>query len=533
MLTEKELENVTVFKDTYNAMYVSGFTTKKLEYVKSISNPIQKRLIENLKYVGTTNYDFIEGPIGVRKFSLTLDGKPKKTIYLFGEYHVETKGHCKPNPYIEFDEYISRLSKESPAFFDIYIELPIVKKSIQGNMNSGTIFHKSVRMMFVKKYMTFRDVYQYFKDQKDLVIVSNAYMINRIETKMKHCVQPESRVNNSKCELMRLHNINIRATWDINPDLKKMYTEDIALNLIRIIFETGLVSAKKDQDIIDVLRRVSQDCPSILNMLKMLIKTETLLDIFLKNKSLKKELKATYKKKELKLWFNSMYYKKIQSFGGKATFIDTIKKLISTIENNTSLSRDIMKKLGFLFINLNSLLVDYYCLARIFKKHDLEGSFQPEESKNIMIYVGDAHARNMTEFFRSIGFKDYFNHYNEQKKSCISLKTPNKNTTVRSPYFFPTPPRKSPSRTIPINAKLNDLRLIAKQRRLKGYSKLNKADLIQFIKKHSISDSNELEELTILQLQTYLKNMGITKYSKLKKADLINLVTNSKLKVFG
>lgn len=126
-LSEKEIEQINVFKETYNAMYLKGLSVRKLKFIKSISNPVQKRLIENLSIKKSYDVKYIEGPIGVRKYNLISNGKPDKTIYLFGETHFNTEGQCEPYPSIEFVEYIKRLSKETSAFFDVYVETSIVK----------------------------------------------------------------------------------------------------------------------------------------------------------------------------------------------------------------------------------------------------------------------------------------------------------------------------------------------------------------------------------------------------------------------
>lgn len=55
--------------------------------------------------------------------------------------------------------------------------------------------------------------------------------------------------------------------------------------------------------------------------------------------------------------------------------------------------------------------MDMYALARIFKPYNIKknnpaGAFQPRESKNIIIYAGNNHAKNYVEFLeylRTIG----------------------------------------------------------------------------------------------------------------------------------
>ena len=41
--TDDEIERIRVFRDTYNALYLSDFNQEKLTYLKSNSNSIQVR----------------------------------------------------------------------------------------------------------------------------------------------------------------------------------------------------------------------------------------------------------------------------------------------------------------------------------------------------------------------------------------------------------------------------------------------------------------------------------------------------------
>jgi hypothetical protein len=193
---------------------------------------------------------------------------------------------------------------------------------------------------------------------------------------------------------------------------------------------------------------------------------------------------------------------------------------------------------------MNGLLLDSYCLSRIFKVHNLKKNvplieFQPEESKNIIVYVGDAHARNMYEFFRFIGFKDTYSFYDNKKNGCVNMKKGNV-INIHSPYVFKTPaknisPKISPkiSHNLSPNLSLKkekviQLRLIAKKMNLKGYSKLNKTNLINLIlETKKVSDnSKSLQKQTVVQLKIIAKKIGLTGFSKMKKEQLINTIIN-------
>ena len=466
-LSEKEIEQINVFKETYNAMYLKGLSVRKLKFIKSISNPVQKRLIENLSIKKSYDVKHIEGPIGVRKYNLISNGKPDKTIYLFGETHFNTEGQCEPYPSIEFVEYIKRLSKETTSFFDIYVETSIVKSTIKNN-KSMIVFRNTVKAMF-KKRIKFITAYNLKKNKK--LTTSTGYMFKKLENEFKECIEPQSRLNNSNCELFRFHYVDIRSTWDTLVSPCDNYNEDVCLHMIYIVFDTGLKQGKNADEIMDVIRRINKHCPSILNGLKILLKNRlNLIDIFCKSKKFKNELNNSYKKDKIISFLKGIVLKKIDDID---EFIEGIKSLISSIENKTEVNIEFIKKYVKVFLKLNDLLLDVYCLSRIFKKHNVTDTFQPVESKNIIIYAGNAHSRNMAEFISYIGFQPTYSFYNDEDKSCVNMKKSNKYMPLKSPMIMN-----------PISLKkltVIQLKSLTKKLKLKGYSKLKKDELIYLI----------------------------------------------------
>lgn len=501
MLSPDELKKVKVFKDTYNAMYLKGISDEKIEEIKSTSNPVQRILINNLKKITDPdhpyNIEFIEGPIGVRKFKLE---DSMKTIYIFGEIHRKTAGHCNSPKAIEFHDYLYRLSRDSPAFFDVYVEVPMVKEKKNSPISSLLAMQLAISDMFNNSDMSFSDAYNFQQNSK-LSPITTGYMFRKISEKLRKCTQPELRMDATECKLLRFHNVDVRSTWDIknvNPQL--LFKEDIAFYILFTIFSKQ-ADRKSPLDYINVIRRVITDCPSLLKSLEIIVAKDTmnLLDIFNSNKSLKKELDASYKKKEIEIWLIKMTNHILIENGLNAkTFINIIKNLISSVKTNTHFKFfQINSKLALIFLFLNNLLLDTYCLSRIFKVHNLKkhissGEFQPEESKNIIIYAGDNHSDNMVQFFYSIGFKPTYSYYNPRfdNESCVNMKKPN-TFTYKNPVFGPlkTPLKtiiKSPINKSPASLKKStvvQLRLIAKKLGCKGYLKLNKNDLIALIVK--------------------------------------------------
>jgi hypothetical protein len=56
-ISEEDEERIKLFKDTYNALYISHFDNNKLEYVKHHCNPVQVRLINKLKVYPSYDVD--------------------------------------------------------------------------------------------------------------------------------------------------------------------------------------------------------------------------------------------------------------------------------------------------------------------------------------------------------------------------------------------------------------------------------------------------------------------------------------------
>jgi hypothetical protein len=94
-----------------------------------------------------------------------------------------------------------------------------------------------------------------------------------------------------------------------------------------------------------------------------------------------------------------MFYSRILSFFANS--------LINSVINGSRLPHDLdaLKARMVDLENIDVFKMDMYALSRIFKPYDIyrddpRGAFQPTESKNIIIYVGDYHAQNYAEFLQ-------------------------------------------------------------------------------------------------------------------------------------
>ena len=511
MLTPDELKKVEVFNDTYNAMYLKDMSDEKIEKIKSTANPVQKQLINNLKKITNPdhpyNIEFIEGPLGVRKFKLE---DSKKTIYLFGEVHRNTIGHCKSPKAVQFNDYLNILSRDSPAFFDVYVETPMLKETKNSVTSSSVMFQLVIYKMYKFQSMSFLDAYRTEQSPK-MSPTTTGFMFRKIRQTFKRCLQPKIRLNATECKLLRFHNVDLRSSWDIEKvkvTKNVLFKEDVALHCLFGIFNTGVLEHKNEAQILNVVRRVNKDCPTILNCLQMLIANDNIniIDIFSTNKSFKKELDASYKKKEIERWLVKMANLIVGKVSVKS-FINIIKNLISSIKNNTKFDFFYLNaEIRSIFLDLNALLLDAYCLSRVFKVHNLKkhvptGEFQPEQSHNIIIYAGDTHSNNMAQFFYSIGLNHTYNYYNPTDTSCVNMKTPNTHkyvdkNLIKSPLKSPVNGSLKSPLKIPVNGFLKD-------------------------------PASPLKQLTLIQLRGMAKNLGCKGYLILNKTDLIALIVQT------
>ena len=427
----REEELINVFKETYNALYLESFSKQKLNYIKSNSNPVYEKLINNLMTPTKSyeQYQYIEGPISITKFKMEADGKPKKSFYIFGETHRDTRGHCRPNESIEFHEYLRRLSVESPSFLDVYVELSMVKKRIKIKNQTSFVNQLVANAMFKNKRLGFNATYK--RESKDLDLSRNctSYIFTQIEDTFSNCIQPKLR-QVPECQLFRIHNIDIRHTWDLHKDLPV----DLGLSLIDEILETGFNS--EPVDIMHVMRRAIVGNNLIMDTLKML-KTGNLMNVLLMNKKVKDEIDRSYEKENITNFIKT----KLTKFDTEDVddIIDMSTILINTLQDKTLpiLQLPDFRAFKEYCSYLAMLKVDLYCLSRVFKTYDIKknnpvGAFQPVESKNIIIYTGDDHSQTYIEFLeylRTVAGQNVRKTYeyrspNDGEFSCVLINKP-------------------------------------------------------------------------------------------------------------
>lgn len=138
--TQVERDLIDLFIKTYSAYHIRNFTHEQKDALKTrlVDNQVLVTLIDNLEIQPKSyNVEFLEGPTHFCLYQFN-----NKTVYLLGEYHRNTNGHCSlsgaPSPPLKSSyhgfpsknrgetlriaHFIELLASETPSFFDFYIE---------------------------------------------------------------------------------------------------------------------------------------------------------------------------------------------------------------------------------------------------------------------------------------------------------------------------------------------------------------------------------------------------------------------------
>ena len=449
---EEEKKAIINFRKTYDARYLKNFTNEQKDSLKEIlsseegGNPVLLKLLTNLienKEDIINNIVLLEGPISYYKYELDFEEQPKKIIHLFGEYHGDTRGYCEtfddniPYPYLEFHDYIEKLSINSSYFFDIYLESPIFLKGSNYTISSGSKFFKTEIYQIIHLMKTdnlnFKEAfYKFYLNEREYE--TQSYIFDSMINKFKECIQPSTRMVNKNCNLMRIHNVDLRNFWGNKID--NVYNDFYLLIFEEIFSNTNLTFEEK-------LKIVIYLKEEMINLIEQLIKTYSIVNntIDIYNQNL-----FYHKESERSDYYSEFIQQLIQEFIKESieetfeeTFVENDYKIIDYLKELKKLINDptLPLPLGindffitfsrYIFI-IMALFMDGYCLFRIFKKYYKEeyNSFQPKISTNIIIYAGDKHIEKYNNFFRKLSTLIY-TYDDKSQYSCIVFNEEKKN----------------------------------------------------------------------------------------------------------
>ena len=401
IFNEADEDKIFMFEKTYNAFYIENFSETKLRVVREDSNPILQKLIDNLSISKTYNVQYIEGPKWVKKFVLTYTddegGVYYKTICVFGERHGNSTDHCKNSGFdisIPFAEYLKRLSRETSSFFDVFIELPMfIKKpkgkkvepsyyDIQGHMNLSELYDKLTEDSSISLDSALKE-----QVKEEFKFESKSETINDVVKEFKPCLQPSTRRSDEQCELLRIHNIDVRSFWAPYID-----TDDLSysFNLIYTILGNNMSNIEK---CIDLFNRTGAQL--LIKTLSNTFTYEDIYDIFLTNSSIQKEIEKTSIQNHIETFIKS----EIQELENEFDFLEIAIICRLILKRKDCVTRSDLTSLLFFCLVVGAITVDLYAICRMFKnyKHKLD-NFQPRQNINIIVYAGQKHSERYCKF---------------------------------------------------------------------------------------------------------------------------------------
>lgn len=291
-------------------------------------------------------YDYISGPN-----SCTVHYNPDngKTIYMFGETHRNDPG-CPNNKYISIIKYFEILFHTTSVPIDFFLEAPLDYRQY------GTVL--AMPKHDINTIMNLRimqvTIYDY------LPMVRSHYVDPRITNGGYTDISP----------FLPIYKTLVRERFEYSELLRTIG------KIFQQFIDNGLNSRK---GCLDYIMRIIETQDNIIS----------------------KELRRSNKRKEIlefvKNRVMSIYYQ-------------VYDPMMAMINIEPTPYVDIFQMLEKFIITLDGILLDVYCLARIFKRFGTKPGRRPisetfpSEPTNIIVYVGELHAEPIRAFLTSLSY---------------------------------------------------------------------------------------------------------------------------------
>jgi hypothetical protein len=316
-----------------------------------------------------------------------------KKIYLFGEYHYQVTSckNVKNLKYNTISDYLYHLFSQSDKFIDFYLE-----------------------------HITFPPNYNI-----DNLIDPKATTIKKLYSLVKNCINPNIRKSKCNWKNIRTHFIDTRYYNNKNTNeigilmtnIKIINNNNLNINQLPENSYKLLLNFINNHNNIDKLIKIILD--NILNInLNVKEINKSTLDLNLINiiihKMIKYRVKYVFKNTQLN---ESLYF--------------LYNQLIIT-KNKTEKYHKILLKIYNIFKSIESVVQDIYTVTRIFKKFNTKNNdyFHPIEPKNIIIYVGKAHAELLNYIFiKYLHFKSFPIIRDNNFPNCLNI------SNIKQPFF--------------------------------------------------------------------------------------------------
>ena len=412
-----------------------GLKTKKNRNVlmRLINNYVRSKQIES------PAIDFIGGP---HTLTLHWSAKYNKIIYIFGEVHRNDV--CDYDNMMLVENYLKNLFRRSGAFIDFFLEIPMF---VKGKYDDG------------------------FESDFRLHILIN---------KNKECIETTQRQKNRHCDTKRIHFIDIRQGQVSDKLNSTVYFQKKIHKFIKIyilskdeieIFYHGDKEAEKNFKIVKEKLGVihfltfyifKEDDINLKPTIDFIVSgTEETYEEFCKEQMethefIRDELSKSTEASKIREFAKEEFEKERHQFIKK---IYSIRAYLKKCYDKTSKTYNFYKLSEYEYIrffirlskffdtlvNLNSILVDIYTLARMFKKFQLNSSKntrktdEPEEPHNIIMYAGNEHSKRVRRFLKKLEFDLISESKGDWKVDfCVDIRD------FEQPFFSSWPPKKMP-----------------------------------------------------------------------------------------
>ena len=382
MLLQESQEIQVFLRDVTDKIYKS---TKP-----SISNKLNKtyiQLIYNLYNKTPPKAKYITGPFSLTKHS---SKKYDKQIYIFGESHGnEEQCDEKVTDLYNISDYLKEIFDTSPVFIDFYLEYK----------------------MFPKYYHA--DKY-----------IDNSQLMYYIWKLVDDCMDPEGR--KSKCPWN-----NIRSHFVDRRDYKGTKSSQIGklvqaarhmkdyTDIFKVLYDTmnelDLIASFKDD-----INKITDYAYNLA--INIDIRKNERLDIPI-------EVLGPIFKKYIKKLFE-IEISPTLSFDIEQLFLrrNTGYRKMDFLENpkTKTIFINIMKSL----LVINSVILDFYLLKRIFKTFRDTGLNQPKITRNNIVYTGDSHSIMLRNVLNDLGFTQDETAKYSGKQRCLYMNG------INQPLFY-------------------------------------------------------------------------------------------------
>lgn len=338
----------------------------------------------------------IIGPISISEH---YNGKYDKHIYIFGDEHINKKKCEKKLENVDIIDFFKKIISENPKeTLDFFFEISYSKKNVyeinKPNITSVSPWLQQIQNKFYDclkldksncKYKNVRMHYLdirklYFERLLNLIILFYPIYKNNID---KNWIKIKNNI-----ELLKNYYY-----FDINK-FSKITNETKIFEFKNIKQNYDLTDWKK----LEKIFKLSNE--KIIEILKIEKQFENIID---------DDVKEKYKKIKIKI-FDSLDYLR-ENFD----FFRNLNKN-TTFQDFYNFSKQYKK----LLIKLNTFtdLFDAYMIGRIFRQY--KNNIEP---KKIIVFMGEAHAKNLRFFLSEIGFTEKIETSREFDKNfqCVDI----------------------------------------------------------------------------------------------------------------